>query len=162
MSDFRLQTTQIIQRPLSEVFDFFSNARNLETITPPWLRFEVLTKGEIPMEPGTLIDYRIRLHGIPLRWQSEITAFEPMHRFVDEQRRGPYRYWIHEHRFETRNGTTVVTDDVRYAIPGGALVNRLFIRKDLTRIFSHRHQALDRIFHDDDAPVDAHPQINFS
>ena len=126
--------------PLDAVFGFFSNARNLEVLTSPWLRFRVLTEGEIPMSPGTETDYRLRLRGVPLRWRSEITAWEPPHRFVDEQVIGPHRSWIHEHRFEIeerpgRDPVVIASDEVRYHAPGGALINRLLIASAVRRIF---------------------------
>lgn len=129
-----------------DVFPFFADAFNLERITPPMLRFRVLTAPPIEMGVGTLLDYRVRLRGIPMRWQSEITAWEPPHRFVDEQRRGPYRLWVHEHTFEAQGGGTVARDNVRYAVPGGGLVQRLFVEPDLRRIFEYRSAALREIF----------------
>ncbi|MCA9729166.1 MAG: SRPBCC family protein, partial [Candidatus Eisenbacteria bacterium] len=126
-----LHRQQLLPAPLEEVFAFFAAAENLERITPPLLQFRVLTPPPIDMRPGALIDYRLKLRGIPLRWRSEITVWDPPHRFVDEQRRGPYRSWIHEHRFEEENGHTRVTDEVRYLAPGGPLVHRWLIRPDL-------------------------------
>ncbi|HSQ59101.1 MAG TPA: SRPBCC family protein [Acidobacteriota bacterium] len=131
-----------LPRPLEEVFPFFADARNLEELTPPFLRFQVLTPPPIPMASGTRIDYRLRLHGIPIRWQSEITAWEPMRMFVDEQRRGPYRAWIHTHRFAAKDGGTLVEDEVRYDVLGGSLVNALFVRNDVARIFAYREAKL--------------------
>lgn len=141
-----LDTRQRIPCGREEVFRFFADPRNLESITPPILRFEILSSGHLEMRAGLRIEYRLRLHGWPLRWQSEITAWEPPHRFVDEQQRGPYRAWIHEHRFEERDGGTLVTDHVRYLVPGGALVDRLFVRPDLRRIFSYRRKKLEEFF----------------
>ncbi|HET7904187.1 MAG TPA: SRPBCC family protein [Candidatus Eisenbacteria bacterium] len=131
-----------LPRPVEEVFPFFADARNLEELTPPFLRFQVLTPPPISMAAGTRIDYRLRLHGIPIRWQSEITAWEPMRMFVDEQRRGPYRAWIHTHRFTAKDGGTLVEDEVRYDVPGGALVYALFVRNDVARIFAYREAKL--------------------
>ncbi len=131
-----------LPRPLPEVFAFFADARNLQTITPAWLDFAMLTPGPIAMRPGALIDYRLRIHGFGVRWQTEITAWEPPHRFVDEQRRGPYKLWVHEHRFEAQANGTLVRDSVRYAVPGGWLVDRLFVRRDVARIFRFREQRL--------------------
>ncbi len=130
-----------------KVFAFFADAHNLKALTPPWLHMEVLTSGSIEMRPGAHIDYRLRLHGIPLRWQSEITAWEPPYRFVDEQRRGPYRLWIHEHTFLAHDGGTLVRDRVQYTVLGGALINRFFVRPDLEKIFAYRHHKLQTIFH---------------
>ncbi|MGB9275140.1 MAG: SRPBCC family protein [Terrimicrobiaceae bacterium] len=93
-----------LPRPLGEVFSFFADAGNLELLTPPQLNFHILTPCPLEMRVGLLIEYRLRVRGIPLRWQSEITAWEPPHRFVDEERRGPYRLWQHEHLFEERDG----------------------------------------------------------
>ena len=146
IKDWRiLETAQWIPRGRDEVFAFFSDAHNLESITPPMLRFEVLSRRPIEMRAGRLIDYRIRLRGLPLRWQSEITSWEPPHRFVDEQRRGPYRAWIHEHRFEDRDGGTLVTDRVRYRVLGGAVADRLVVRRDLRAIFQYRRKRLEEL-----------------
>jgi ligand-binding SRPBCC domain-containing protein len=135
-----------LPRPLEEVFAFFADAKNLQAITPPWLDFALVTPEPIRMSRGTLIDYRLRLHGFPIRWRSEITAWEPPRRFVDDQRRGPYKLWVHEHRFQAQDGGTHVADAVRYAVPGGALIDRLFVRRDVERIFQFRRQKLQELF----------------
>ncbi len=145
------QCSVALASPLDVVFAFFADARNLELLTPPWLRFRVLSEGEIVMGRGAQIDYRLRLRGLPLRWRSEITAWEPPHRFVDEQRVGPYRTWIHEHRFEIREdagrGSVVLaSDEVHYQAPGGALVNRFLVEPDLKRIFRYRSARLRERF----------------
>lgn len=129
-----------------EVFRFFSDARNLDTLTPSWLHFKIVTPEPIEMRRGALLDYRLRLHGFPLRWQSQITAWEPPYRFVDQQRRGPYRLWIHEHRFVERNGGTLVEDNVEYATFGGVLVQKLLVLPDLRKIFDFRRRKLAKIF----------------
>lgn len=147
MREFTLLKEQIIDRPIEDVFAFYGNAANLERLTPPWLRFEILTP-DVPMQVGATIDYRIKMHGLPMRWTSEITAWDPPHRFVDEQRRGPYRYWIHTHEFETHPDGTLVRDFVRYAVPGGRLVHRLFVAPDLRKIFDYRRTALADVFAD--------------
>ncbi len=141
-----LDRSQTFPEKPDRIFTFFAEAGNLETITPPWLHFRILTPQPIVMEPGRLIDYRLKLRGIPLRWQSEITVWEPRHRFVDEQRRGPYRSWVHEHLFAEENGCTVVRDRVRYAVTGGRLVHRLFVARQLERIFDYRRRKLTEIF----------------
>ncbi len=143
---FQLLTESCIPRPIGQVFAFFSDARNLERITPPWLSFRVLTPEPVEMRCGTLIDYRLRIRGLPVRWQSEITAWDPPHRFVDEQRRGPYRYWRHEHVFESRGDGTLVRDCVTYRVPLGWIVNRLLVAPDLRRVFEYRASVLKTIF----------------
>ena len=145
MKTYIFRSEQWLPRPLEEVFRFFADAGNLEILTPPWLHFKILTSGSMEMKPGTLIDYRIRLHGVPIHWQSEIIVWEPPNRFVDEQRRGPYRLWIHEHSFSTRDGGTVVKDRVEYAVPGGAPIQKLFVAPDLHRIFDYRRRRLQEI-----------------
>ncbi len=115
-------------------------------ITPPCLCFEVLTPATIEMKVGTRIDYRLKLRGIPIRWQSEITLWNPPHSFVDEQRRGPYRRWHHTHTFaDTRNGV-VVGDVVEYSVWGGSLVNKLFVGPGIEKIFAYRAQKLEGVF----------------
>jgi len=142
----RLRSEVLLPRSREDVFAFFADPANLEVLTPPWLRFRILTPLPIEMEEGLRIDYRISLHGIPLRWTSEITAWDPPHRFVDTQVRGPYRIWIHGHRFEVAGSGTRVEDEVEYALPGGPLVHRFLVRPDLDRIFRHRRRQLERRF----------------
>lgn len=143
---FLLEASQWLPQPLDRVFPFFADALNLEKLTPPLLSFQVITPTPIAMATGTLIDYRLRLHGIPLRWRSEIRAWEPPHRFVDFQLRGPYSFWHHEHLFEAKDGGTLVRDRVHYKLFGGALIERLFVRPDLRRIFTYRQQILAERF----------------
>jgi len=143
---FKLETELWLPHRRDEVFHFFADAFNLETLTPPWLKFEVLTPRPIVMHVGLQIDYRLRLRGLPLRWRSEITAWEPPGRFVDEQRRGPYRAWIHEHTFEERDGGTLARDRVQYAVIGGWLINTLFVRRDVEKIFHFRQEKLQELF----------------
>ncbi len=135
-----------LPQPRERVFPFFADAHNLQAITPPWLHFEVLTPPPVAMRPGARIDYRLRLHGVPLRWQSEITCWKPPFRFCDEQRRGPYRAWIHTHEFEERDGGTLCRDHVHYEAPGGRLIERLFVRAQVEAIFAYRRQALQKQF----------------
>lgn len=135
-----------LARPPAELFSFFGDAGNLETLTPATLRFEILTPRPIAMHAGTLIDYRLRIHGIPVRWRTEITAWDPPSRFVDTQLRGPYRLWVHEHTFTPDRGGTLAMDRVKYSAWGGRLVNRWLIRPDLERIFAHRALVLRKRF----------------
>jgi ligand-binding SRPBCC domain-containing protein len=130
----------------ANVFAFFSDAEKLDLITPPWLHFRTTTPGSGEMRLDTTIDHRLRIHGIPLRWRSKITVWDPPARFVDEQVRGPYRLWIHEHRFEEQNGGTLVHDHVRYAVILDVLIHRLLIRPDIERIFAYREKKLREIF----------------
>jgi ligand-binding SRPBCC domain-containing protein len=135
-----------LPRPRAEVFAFFADPANLEAITPPWVRFHTFRPGRIEMRAGTLIDYRLRVRGFPVRWRTKITSWEPPFCFVDEQLRGPYRLWVHEHRFESRDGGTIVRDRVHYAVPFDFLVHRLFVRRDIARIFAFRTKSLLRRF----------------
>jgi len=129
-----------------ELFAFFSNAANLDAITPPWLKFRTVTPGPIIMRPGALIDYKLRVRGVPIRWRTRIAVWEPPERFVDEQLRGPYRLWKHEHTFEPRDGGTLMRDRVQYAVPFSWLVHRLLVRRDVERIFAYRAQKLNGRF----------------
>ena len=143
---FAIRTFLALPHPRETVFAFFADARNLERITPPWLRFKIVSPLPIFMRKGALIDYRLRLHGIPLRWRSEITVWDPPRRFVDEQRHGPYRAWIHEHTFAESGNSCEVHDHVEYSVIGGWLANSLLVKRDVRRIFSYRAQTLKRIF----------------
>jgi ligand-binding SRPBCC domain-containing protein len=133
---------QLLPLDIETIFSFFADAANLDRLTPPWLHFQILSQLPVLMTPGALIDYRLRLRGISINWQSEITVWEPPYRFVDEQRRGPYRLWQHAHTFEAiTDNATLVRDEVRYAVPGGAVVN-LAVKPELERIFRFRHERL--------------------
>jgi ligand-binding SRPBCC domain-containing protein len=124
-----------------DVFGFFADARNLEAITPPLLRFRMLTPESVVMAQGTLLRYRLRVHGVPLSWLTEIREWDPPHRFVDEQLEGPYALWHHTHTFEDDGaGGTLMRDVVRYELPLGglgALAHRL-VRRDIEQIFDYR------------------------
>ena len=129
----------------SDVFPFFADARNLEAITPPLLGFRVVTPDPIEMRVGTLIQYRLRLHGVPINWLTSIQAWEPPHRFVDVQVRGPYALWHHTHTFEVVDGGTLMRDTVRYAIGFGVLgdiARRTLVRRDVDAIFDHRARTV--------------------
>ncbi len=147
---WQLTMTQRFPMPPEDLFPFFADARNLEAITPPWLSFEVLTPEPIELRPGALIDYRLRLRRLPIRWRTRIVTWEPPHRFVDEQIKGPYRKWLHEHSFEpAQGGGTLATDTVDYELYGGplgALLNRLSIERDIRAIFTHRAKVLAERF----------------
>ncbi len=140
--DFRLECQQLISRPIADVFDFFSDASQLEQITPPSLKFCVLTPPPIEIQAGTTIDYRLKLRGIPITWRSLIAEWQPPFRFVDQQLKGPYLKWHHEHLFQPVAAGTLCRDIVDYRVPGGAVVNRLFVERELTNIFSFRQQRL--------------------
>jgi ligand-binding SRPBCC domain-containing protein len=140
-----LERSQVVPRPRAEVFSFFAEPRNLEAITPAFLRFEILPPIPAATAPGTLIDYRLRLFGIPLRWRTRIDSVDPGRSFVDVQLRGPYALWEHTHRFEDAEGGTRVLDQVRYALPLGplgAIAHRLLVRPTLERIFDHRRERV--------------------
>ncbi|MGI8428969.1 MAG: SRPBCC family protein [Solirubrobacteraceae bacterium] len=144
----RLEREQVLDRPLDEVFQFFSQAHNLERITPSWLNFKVLSREPIEMHAGTVIEYRLRLYGVPFRWSSRIESWEPDHGFADRQVRGPYRLWHHRHEFAADGEGTVVRDHVEYALPFGVLgelAHAAFVRRDLRRIFDFRHRAASRL-----------------
>ena len=144
------ETEIFVDSPIAAVFAFFSDAHNLQRLTPPSLQFEILTPGPIQMAARTVIDYRLRLHGILFRWQSEIALWDPPNCFVDVQRRGPYRLWIHQHTFSAQNDGTKIEDQVTYSVHGGLLAQRLFVARELRRIFDYQHRKLREIFHASD------------
>lgn len=141
-----LRVEQWFGLPPEGVFPFFADAMNLERITPPWLRFEVLTPPPIDMHEGTLIDYRLRVHAVPIRWRTRITVWQPPFRFVDEQIRGPYRLWRHEHAFEEHEGGTIMRDTVQFRAPLGWLTHPLLVDRDVRAIFEYRRETLRTIF----------------
>ncbi len=155
--DWLLTTEQFFPNPIEEVFDFFGDAGNLEDITPPWLKFHVVTPQPILMQAGTLIDYTLRLHMIPIKWKTEIAVWERPYRFVDRQLKGPYKKWHHTHTFTKVDGGTQVCDHVEYDVPGGRLANWLLVENDVRRIFQYRFDAMQRIFI---VPSSSKPALN--
>ncbi len=144
-----LEKSTNIEQPRDLTFSFFSDTANLDKITPSWLNFKILTPLPIKMQKGAIIDYQLKLYGLPVKWRTEITEWEPPHRFVDVQVSGPYHLWVHEHIFEELDGSTRMIDRVQYAAPGGPLepiVHTLFVRRDVERIFNYREAALAKIF----------------
>lgn len=143
---FGLSAKLFLKAPLQDVFAFFSDAYNLQKLTPPFLSFKVLTPAPIEMKPGTLIDYILKIYGLSIRWQTEITAWEPGSYFVDEQKKGPYQLWRHQHFFKETNDGIECSDEVTYRVLGGRIIQNLFVKKDVERIFSYRQEVLKKIF----------------
>ncbi len=146
---YTLERTLVVPRPIDEVFPFFADAANLERLTPPLVGFTILTPPPIVMKAGTLIDYRIRVNGIPLRWRTLIESFDPPHSFVDTQLRGPYAHWHHTHTFREVPGGTELGDRVEYALPLGPLgkiAHALFVKRQLRTIFDYRSQVMRELF----------------
>jgi len=145
MAEHILKSDLTVERPRAEVFKFFSNAANLEQITPPELNFHILTPQPIVIELGTLIDYQLSLHGIPMRWRTEITVWDPSNEFVDTQLSGPYSQWIHRHKFtELTPSKTLIEDEVKYRLPlepFGDLAH-FIVRRQIERIFSFRQKVV--------------------
>ena len=144
----RLEREQLLPGTPEEIFPFFADARNLEALTPSFLGFRILTPLPIEMREGALIDYSLSLFGVPMRWKTRISVWEPGVRFVDEQLSGPYALWRHTHSFERRGGGTLMRDVVEYREPFGplgALAHHLFVARTVERIFDYRREAVDRL-----------------
>jgi len=141
----RVTYETLVPAPRDATYAFFADAANLERLTPEWVQFSILTPLPIVMRAGLEIDYRIRLHGVPLPWRSRIDVWEPGRCFVDRQIAGPYLWWRHEHRFETSGGSTRVIDEVEY-VPRAAWMTARLVRRDVERIFRYRQKALQEIF----------------
>ncbi len=149
MAEHILERKQIINRPIKEVFDFFADAGNLERITPPELNFNITTPQPIDIKKGTLIEYKLKLRGIPVRWKTEITDWNPPHSFVDTALKSPYKQWIHLHTFEEgASGETIMKDRVRYRLPLEPLGNlaHWYVKKELKYIFDYRRKVIQEIF----------------
>ncbi|HVX93690.1 MAG TPA: SRPBCC family protein [Polyangia bacterium] len=154
-----LEREQFVPRRRPEVFAFFADAANLERLTPPTLRFSILTPEPIEMRPGTVIDYRLSLLGVPFRWRTLIETFEPEARFVDVQESGPYKLWRHTHTFEDAPGGTLIRDRVEYELPFGPLghlARAIFVQRQLAYIFDYRREAIGGHF--GDQPVTPGPR----
>ncbi|MBC7742553.1 MAG: hypothetical protein H7061_10160 [Bdellovibrionaceae bacterium] len=156
-------TEQFVNRPLEQVFDFFSKAENLQKITPPLLNFKILTPLPINLGEGTLIEYQIKVHGFPMKWRTRIESWRPPYQFVDTQLKGPYKLWHHTHEFIAVNPVkTLMKDTVRYQVPFGILgliVNRLLIKSDIQKIFSYRRSEIQKIMNTTLKPLLAAPLL---
>ena len=144
---YELISEQWVPQPLEKVFDFFSRPENLQEITPPWLNFRI-ARVEDALHAGSLIEYKLRVHGFPMRWTSEIAEWMPPNRFVDNQIRGPYALWRHEHSFTAANGGTRIRDEVHYILPFGIvgrIVHALMVRRDVSAIFTYRRKRLEEL-----------------
>jgi ligand-binding SRPBCC domain-containing protein len=143
-----LKTSMSLPRARDQVFAFFAEVSNLERITPPELGFEMVTPQPIHLHAGTCIEYRLHLFGIPFSWQSEIQRWNPPEEFVDVQRRGPYKHWVHTHRFREEQGVTIIEDEVQYALPYAPLGELAYpcVRLQLQRIFRYRQQVIRAYF----------------
>ncbi len=143
---YRLEAELWLPRTPEEVFPFFGDAFNLQELTPPWLDFSVVTPRPIEMHAGTIIDYKLRVRMLPVRWRTLIDVWEPNVKFVDMQIHGPYQLWHHTHEFFPRDGGTLCTDVVRYVPIGGWLTNSLFVQRDVRGIFEYRQRRLLELF----------------
>jgi hypothetical protein len=149
MKTFEINMKQYINKPLEVVFEFFSKPENLEMITPKSLSFNILTPTPIKMGKGSLIDYTIRLFGIPIHWRTLISDYEPPFRFVDQQIKGPYTFWHHTHTFRLVEGGVEIIDQVKYSLPLGwlgTLAHAIWVRKDLEKIFEYRKTVIQNYF----------------
>src|ERR1022692_892876 len=149
MPPYIFRAEQFVPRPLGDVFEFFSKAENLQTLTPEWLHFRILSVKPSPVRKGTLIRYSLRWRLFPIRWTTEIIEWDPPHRFVDSQLKGPYQLWHHEHRFAAEGNGTRISDEVQYLLPFGVLgsiAHRLKVKNDVETIFAYRTDVVQRRF----------------
>lgn len=138
------------------MFDFFGKPENLEEITPGPVGFNILTPRPIVMKAGTVLDYTIRILGLPIRWTTLISSYDPPNGFSDVALRGPYSFWHHTHTFEEAAQGTTMTDEVHYALPFGFLgriVHALWVRRQLNYIFEYRAEVIGRLLKEDDVPL---------
>ena len=143
-----IERSQLVALSVEDSFAFFADAYNLEAVTPPWLGFRILTPPPIAMQEGTIIEYVLTTHGLPVRWRTEIVEWEPGRRFVDRQVKGPFSVWEHTHAFEERPDGTLIRDTVLYRMPFGPLgevAHRALVARDLERIFDYRRDAVERL-----------------
>lgn len=148
MAEHILTRRLTLDLPIKKVFDFFADAGNLERITPPELKFRITTAQPIDIRQGTLIDYRLKLRGFPVNWQTEISVWNPPHSFVDRALKSPYKQWIHRHTFiAISEEKTLIEDEVKYRLPlepFGDLAH-WFVRRELDYIFDFRQKVVMEI-----------------
>ena len=149
MPPFVFRAEQFVPRPLTEVFEFFSKAENLQELTPAFLHFRILSVDPAPVRKGTLINYSLRWRIFPIHWTTEIIEWQPPHKFVDVQLKGPYKLWHHEHRFIPEGNGTRIIDEVQYQLPFGvfgSIAHSLKVKRDVETIFNYRTEAVRRLF----------------
>jgi len=149
LSKYKLSMITVIPERLEKVFDFFCRAENLNDITPKWLDFKFVTPPPKEMKAGTLIEYSLKIRFVRIRWLTEITVWEPPYRFIDTQLKGPYKMWVHEHKFEADGENTKMTDTVLYELPFGPIgeiAHILFVKRDVIEIFTYRYHRIREIF----------------
>ena len=165
MKTWKLQSALWVPHKPHQVFPFFADAQKLELLTPPWLCFQILTPMPVEMRVGALIDYRISLRGVPMKWRTRIARWEPDVAFADEQLIGPYVVWHHTHTFEEVEGGTCIRDNIRYAMPFGLLgraVHWLKVRRDLDHIFNYRSTVIEEQFGLVHAPQSLKPAVEIN
>jgi ligand-binding SRPBCC domain-containing protein len=143
----KLHSKTLVKENRDSLFEFFCNAENLAVLSPPWLRFEIVTPTPIEMEEGKIIDYKLKIHGIPIKWRTEITEWNPPFSFTDVQLIGPYSTWIHQHKFEEVDEGVLMHDLVQFKSPGWFLepiVHKLFVKNDLIKIFRYRIEEFSK------------------
>jgi uncharacterized protein len=149
MAPFTFHAQQYVPHQLDEVFEFFSKAENLQELTPAWLHFQIFSVDPTPIRRGTLIRYSLRWRVFPIHWTTEIIEWDPPHRFVDIQLKGPYKLWHHEHRFVAEGSGARIFDEVQYMLPFGPfgwIAHQVKVRKDVESIFAYRKTAVARLF----------------
>lgn len=159
MKLYHLHREQVVPVERDEVFRFFEQPENLARITPPSMDFVILTPTPISMKEGAVIDYTVKALGARMHWRTLITDYEPPHKFVDVQIKGPYILWHHTHRFIAEGAHTRLIDDVRYALPFGPfgrMAHTLLVQRQLKQIFDHRHRVVADMFGSVDANAGAH------
>jgi ligand-binding SRPBCC domain-containing protein len=142
------QLQQFKQNP-ADLFPFFASPENLQLITPHWLKFKIRTQLPVDMHESAIIDYSLQLHGLPVFWRSMIRNWSPPNEFTDTQIKGPFKLWTHRHQLITNSEGTLMIDTVHYQVPGGpfaGLINRMYVRRDVARIFAYRKQVLAELF----------------
>ena len=148
MTTYEIHRKQWVPQPLEKIFEFFAKAENLEELTPPFLHFQI-TLAPPRMEAGARIEYKLRVHGLPIHWRTIIEEWDPPKQFVDHQAKGPHELWHHTHRFSAENGGTWIEDTVRYALPFGPIgriVNRVMVSRDVNAIFDYRERRVRELF----------------
>ena len=156
MKTYNLRRQQTVKAPREQVFRFFESPENLERITPGDVGFEILTPRPITMQTGAVLDYTIRVLGLPVRWTTLIASYDPPNRFTDVALKSPYSFWHHTHTFEEAADGTLMTDDVKYALPFGwlgRLVHTLWVRRQLTKIFDFRAEVIMRLIETENSGV---------